>query len=95
MLKTAKRSHELWQAVRDTSWGLSDRDPLGRMPVLDEACTVDVALWEKPYELPSRTICSAKNSAICMLLSTFKSGLTVKIRNRMTKKFLLSDLPSD
>jgi hypothetical protein len=49
--------------------------------------TVDVALCEKPYELPSQTIWSAKSAVICRLLSNFKSGLTVKIRNRMTKKF--------
>jgi hypothetical protein len=64
------------------------------MQASDEARAVDVALCEKPYELPSPTIWSAKNSVICRLLSNFKSGLTVKIRNRMTKKFLPSDLPS-
>jgi hypothetical protein len=88
--KTAKRSHELRQAVRDNSWGLSDRVLLEPTQASNEACTVDVALCEKPYELPSPTICSAKNSAICKLLSKFKSGLTVKIKTRMTKKFLPS-----
>src|SRR5882724_10181852 len=71
--KTTKRSHELRRAVRDTSWGLSDRVPLGRMPASDEASTVDVALCEKPYELPSPTIWSAKNFVYCRLLSNFKS----------------------
>ncbi len=45
--KTTKRSHELRRAVRDTSWGLSDRVSLGYMPASDEGCTVDMALWEK------------------------------------------------
>jgi len=92
--QTAKRSHELRQVVRDNASGLSDRVLLERMQASDEACAVDVALCEKPYELPSTTIWSAKNSFIYTLLSNFKSGLTVKIRNRMTKKFLPSDLPS-
>jgi hypothetical protein len=59
-----------------------------------EACRVDVALCEKPYELPSPTIWSAKKPVICRLLSSLKSGLTVKIRNRMTRKILPLDLPS-
>src|SRR5882757_3880900 len=92
--ETTKRSHELRRAVRDTSWGLSDRVPLGRMPTSDEASTVDVALWEKPYELPSRTIWSAKNSVICRLLSNLTLSLTVTNRNRMAEEFLPSDLPS-
>jgi len=92
--ETAKRSHELRQVVRDHASGLSDRVVLERMRASDEARAVDVALCEKPYELPSPTIWSAKNFVICRLLSNFKSGLTVKIRNRMTKKFLPSDLPS-
>jgi hypothetical protein len=62
---------------------VSDCVLLERMQASDEACAVDVALCEKPYELPSPTI-----------LSNFKSDLTVKIRNKMTKKFLPSDLPS-
>jgi hypothetical protein len=92
--KTAKRSHELRQVVRDNGSCVSDRVLLERMQASDEACAVDVALCEKPYELPSPTIWSAKHSVICRLLSNFKSGLTVKIRNKMTKKFLPSDLPS-
>jgi hypothetical protein len=92
--KTAKRSHELRQVVRDNESGLSDRVLLEHMLASDETCAVDVALCEKPYELPSTTIWSAKNPVICRLLSNFKSGLTVKIRNRMTKKFLPSDLRS-
>jgi hypothetical protein len=35
----------------------------------NEACTVDVALCEKPYELPNPTIWSAKKSVNCGLLS--------------------------
>jgi hypothetical protein len=92
--KTAKRSHELREAVRDNLWGLSDRALLERMPVSDEACAADVAIGGKLYELPNRTIWIAKNSVICGLLRNPKFGLTVKIRNRMTKKFLPSDLPS-
>ena len=92
--KTAKRSNELRQAVRDNSWGLSDRVLLERMQASDEACIVDVALCEKPYELPSPTIWSAKNSVICRLLSNLILSLTVKIRHRMAKEFLPSDLPS-
>jgi hypothetical protein len=92
--KTAKRSHELRQVVRDNASGLSDRVLLERMQASAEACAVDVALCEKHYELPSPTIWSAKNAVIYRLLSNSKSGLTVKIRNRMTKKFLPSDLPS-
>jgi hypothetical protein len=74
---------------------LSDRELLEAAQALNEACKVDVALCEKPYELLSPTIWSAKNAAICRLLSKFKSGLTVKIRNRMTKKLFPSDLPSN
>jgi hypothetical protein len=91
--QTAKRYHELRQVLRDNASGLSDRVLLERMQASDEACAVDVALCEKPYEF-SPTIWSAKNPVICRLLSNFKSGPTVKIRNRMTKKFLPSDLPS-
>jgi predicted nucleotidyltransferase component of viral defense system len=40
------------------------------MEASDEACTVDVALWEKPYELPSRTIWSAKNSVILLFVGS-------------------------
>ena len=83
--KTAKRSHEHRQVARDHTSGLSDRVLLERMQASGVADTVDVALCEKPYELPSPTIWSAKNSVNCRLLSNFKSGLTVKIRNRMTK----------
>jgi len=72
---------------RDHASGLSDNVLLERMQASGEACAVDVALCEKPYELPSPTIWGAKNSVICRLLSNFNSGLTVKIRNRMTKKF--------
>ena len=93
--KTAKRSHELRRAVRDNSWGLSDRVLLKRMPASDEACTAKVALGEKPNELPSRTILGAKHSVICRLLSNLNLSLTVEIRNSMAKDFLPSDLPSD
>jgi hypothetical protein len=58
--KTAKRSHELRQVVRDNAPDLSDRVLLERMQASDKACAVDVALCEKPYELPSQTIWSAK-----------------------------------
>jgi hypothetical protein len=92
--ETAKRPHELRQAVRGNSRGLSERVLLEPTQASNEAYTVDVAPCEKPYELRSPTIWSAKNSAICRLLNKLKSGLTVKIRNRMTKKFLPSDLPS-
>jgi hypothetical protein len=92
--ETAKRHHELRQAVRGNSRGLSERVLLEPTQASNEAYTVDVAHFEKHYELPSPTIWSAKNSTICRLLSKSKSGLTVKIRNRMTKKFLPSDLSS-
>jgi hypothetical protein len=74
--------------------GLSDRGLLERMHATDETCAVDVALCKKPYELPSLMTWRAKDPVICRLLSNFKSGLTVKISSRMTKKFLPSDLPS-
>ena len=89
--KAGKRSHEPRQAVRDDSWGLSDRVLLERMQASDEACTVVVALCEKPCELASQTIWSANNSVICRLLSKFKSGLTVKVGDRMTKRLLPSN----
>jgi hypothetical protein len=41
---------------------------------------------ENRYELPSQAIRRAKSCFIYRLLSNFKFGLTVKIRNRMTKK---------
>jgi hypothetical protein len=85
--KTAKRSRELRQAVRDNSWDLSDRVLLELTPASNEACTVDVALREKPYELPSPTIWSAKNSFIYRLLSNLKSGLTVKLRMGLPRNF--------
>jgi hypothetical protein len=91
---TAKRSRELRQAVRDNSWDLSDRVLLELTPASNEACTVHVALREKPYELPGPTIWSPKHSFIYRLLSNLKSGLTVKIRNEIAKKLLPSDLPS-
>jgi hypothetical protein len=92
--KTAKRSHELRQVARDHTPGLSDRVLLERMQASGVAGAVDVALCENPYDLLSPTIWSAKNSVNCRLLDNFKSGLTVKIRNRTTKKLLPSDLPS-
>jgi hypothetical protein len=72
---TAKRSHELRRTVRNNSWDLSDRVLLERVPASNEACTVDVALTQKPYELPSRAIWSAKNLVICRRLnnSDFKN----------------------
>jgi hypothetical protein len=49
--KTAKRSHELRQAVavRDNSWGLSDRVLLEPTQASNEACTVDVRDDEKVF----------------------------------------------
>jgi hypothetical protein len=80
--KTAKR------------YQLRDRVLLERMQASVEACRVDVALCEKPYELASPTIWRAKKPVIFRLLSNLKSGLTVKIRNRKTRKILPLDLPS-
>jgi hypothetical protein len=49
---------------------------------------------ETPYELPSPAIQSAKNSIIRGLLRNLTVSLTVKFKNKMTKTFLPSDLPS-
>jgi hypothetical protein len=92
--KTAKQYHGLRQVAREHAPALSDRLLLERMQASGVAGAVDVALCEKTYELPSPTIWSAKNSVNCRLLSNLKSGMTVKIRNRMTKKFLPSNLPA-
>jgi hypothetical protein len=91
--KTANRSHELRQVVRGNASGLSDRVLLERIQASDEVCAVDVALCEKPYELPSSTIWSAENSVICRLLSNFKSGLTVKSRNKIPLRAIDPERP--
>jgi hypothetical protein len=62
--ETAKRSHELRQVARDHASGLSDRVLLERMQASGVAGAVDVALCEKPYELPSPTIWSAKKTPL-------------------------------
>ena len=92
--KTARRSHELPQAVRDNSWGLSDRVMLEPAQALNEACTVDVALCEKLYDFPRPAIRSGGNSVICSLSPNREARLTVKFTSKMPRKILPSDLPS-
>jgi hypothetical protein len=75
---TAKRSHELRRAVRNNSWDLSDRVLLKRVPASNEACTVNVGLTEKTYELRSWGIWSAKELVICRPSNNIDFSLTVK-----------------
>jgi hypothetical protein len=73
------------------------------MQASDEACTVAVALCEKPYELASPTIWSAKNALICRLFEQFQiwfdsHSIVFSTRNRLKRLVSLgatSILPSD
>jgi hypothetical protein len=52
------------------------------------------AVDEKLSDFPSSAIQSGKNSVICRVSRVPRIGLTVKFRNKASRKILPSDLPS-